>query len=97
MRIFETNDFISSIQKVLSSQQRKQFQKKKDALKPTYGRPLGTSWFRELKLGSKRAYFVCNESVAIFIAASNKKSQQEVIDQIRSNMKVFTDLLNYLT
>ena len=86
MEIRETHKFSKSSKKVLSKQQLLQLRKKQEQLLPHHGKPLGPHWLRELKIEEKRVYYVLTEEKATFVALSDKKSQQEVIDAIREEL-----------
>lgn len=59
------------------------------------GRPLGYKWFRELKNNPYRVYFLVYDQLVfvLFVAVSNKKSQQAAIDVIKSNLKFFKEFV----
>ena len=96
MRVYELEVFSKALSKALSSEQIRRFRKYQKTITPTAGKPLGPVWFRELKFGGKRVYFVTQEDVVLFLSASNKKSQQAVIDVLRSELEVFSALLDQL-
>lgn len=52
---------------------------------PYVGKPLGTKWFREKRLGVFRIYYLIYEDLkAVYmITISGKKDQQKVINTIR--------------
>jgi mRNA-degrading endonuclease RelE of RelBE toxin-antitoxin system len=52
------------------------------------GKPLGYRWLRELRCGKHRAYYRIYEDqiIILFIAMSEKKDQQEVIDRINIDL-----------
>ena len=53
-----------------------------------YGKPLSYSFFREIKIGGKRIYFlIYNEiKVVLFVAVSTKKAQKITIKQIKKQL-----------
>lgn len=59
------------------------------------GKPLRFEWFREKKWGTKRLYFVVDESkqVAVFIAWGDKKDQDALIKKILENKDFYLSLL----
>ena len=59
------------------------------------GRPLGYPWFRELKNDKWRVYYLIYDQLAVilFVGVSDKKSQQVVINVIKSNLKVFKEFV----
>ncbi len=54
-------------------------------INPYVGKPLGTKWFREKKLGKYRVYYLIYEDLkAVYIITiSGKKDQQKAINTIR--------------
>lgn len=97
MRVYELEVFRKSLQKTLSDRQVRQFDKRVTCLKQSHGKPLGPYWLRELRFGGKRVYYVVRDDCALFVSASDKKSQQKVIDTLRADIEVFRDLLDQLT
>ena len=97
MRIYELEVFRKSLKKSLSDEQVRLFDKRLASLKQSHGKPLGPYWLRELRFGSKRVYYVVRDDYALFISASDKKSQQKVINTLRADIEVFTELLDQLT
>jgi len=59
------------------------------------GKPLGYPWFRELKNGKFRVYFLIYDQqvVVLFVGLSDKKSQQGAIDVIKDNLKMFKEFV----
>jgi hypothetical protein len=55
------------------------------------GKPLGTPWFREKKLGNRRLFFVTNPASckAALIAFGTKKEQQAIITDVRLNREAY--------
>ncbi len=71
---------------------------KKLSEQPWIGKPLGYSWFRELKLNGKRVYFLIymQKLTILLVAMSDKKTQQSMIDTIKEKFdeyKSFVDTL----
>ncbi len=62
---------------------------------PFSGKPLGYKFFREKKFDGKRILFlVYEEHSSIFlITITNKKSQQQEIDLIKTNLDIYKDEL----
>ena len=52
---------------------------------PYVGKPLGTKWFREKKIGKYRMYYLIYEDLkaTYIITLSGKKDQQKTINTIR--------------
>ena len=82
----------------LSNQEQKRVSNFEQSLKqnPFQGRPLGYDFFREKKFNGKRLYFLVYDSheVVFLITISDKKTQQQVIDIIKSNLDVYNAELN---
>ena len=59
------------------------------------GKPLGYKWFRELKNEGFRVYYLVyeNEIIVLFVNVSDKKNQQDVINLIKENIKIFRELV----
>jgi len=66
---------------------------------PLIGRPLSYSFLREKRIGSKRIYFLVYENVAIvlLVSASDKKAQQDTIDEIKENLDEFQEYAKKLS
>jgi len=62
---------------------------RKIAEQPMDGDALGYTFFRERRLGGKRIYFVIYSELnaVLMVAVSDKKTQQETIDEIKSRLK----------
>jgi len=60
---------------------------------PYVGRPLGDKYFRELKLGKFRVYFMIfeNEVIVFVVAVSDKKTQKHTIALIKEK---YPDLIS---
>ena len=54
-------------------------------LNPYVGKPIGTRWKREKKIGGKRIYYIIFEieKKVELVDISNKKDQQKIIDKIK--------------
>jgi putative component of toxin-antitoxin plasmid stabilization module len=52
------------------------------------GDSLGFKFFREKKIGGKRVYYLIYEDLkaVLLVGVSDKKSQQETIDEIKSKL-----------
>ena len=59
------------------------------------GKPLGYTWFRELKNDKFRVYYLIYDLsiVVLFVGVSDKKTQQAIINTIKSNLKVFKEFV----
>lgn len=99
MRVFITEDFSKEIQKVLTSEQRNQLQTFIEKFKNGVqrGKILGPTYLREVKIQSKRVYYVYIDNAALFVAASNKKEQSQRIRDIQQQSNRFLAVLKKLT
>ncbi|MEK6967518.1 MAG: hypothetical protein AABX51_02725 [Nanoarchaeota archaeon] len=96
--IFRTQKFDKELLKQLSLEERNKvvnFEKKQLVSNPHVGDPLGYKFFREKKVGGKRIYFLIYEDVGavLMVAISDKKTQQETIDQIRNNLNEYYSVI----
>lgn len=59
------------------------------------GKPLGYQFFREKKMGKYRLYFLVYEDLdtVLLITISDKKAQQETIDQIKKDLGFYKELI----
>lgn len=59
------------------------------------GKPLGYSWFRELKNGKFRVYYLIYDGqvIVLFVGVSDKKSQQIAINIIKKNLPSFKEYI----
>jgi|SRR3989344_2902660 len=93
----ETDEFSKEFKKLpkdIKERFEKQF--KKVEINPfNIGKSLGYEWFRELKNEGFRVYYLVykDEIVVLFVGVSDKKSQQQVINLIKNNIKIFKDIL----
>jgi len=65
---------------------------------PFIGKPLGDSYFRELKIVDFRIYFIIyQEQVVVMLAdVSNKKQQQDTIDMLKKNRELLHEFIKNL-
>ncbi len=93
----ETNEFEHNFEKLPSDiKERFENQIRKLQENPyALGRPLGYPWFRELKNDKFRVYYLIYDNLVLvlFVGVSDKKSQQAVIDIIKSNLKMFKEFV----
>lgn len=96
-RVFRSEWYEKKLKK-LSSQEQKRVMDFEQSLKqnPKQGKPLGYDFFREKKFNGKRMYFLVYDShmIIFIITISGKKTQQQVIDTIKSNLDVYQEELN---
>jgi len=59
------------------------------------GKPLGYPFFREKKMGKYRIYFLIYEDVdtVLLVTISDKKAQQDTIDNIKSQLDYYKELI----
>jgi len=96
-RLQETKEFEIEFNRIPKDIQRrfdKQFRKVEED-PYSIGRPLGSMWFRELKNEGYRVYYLVydNKVIVLFVGVSNKKRQQEIIDSVKSNLPIFSELV----
>lgn len=92
-RIFTTREFDGDFFKLDGFERRKvnkiinQLKEKGDNV----GKLLGRKYFREKKFGKRRLYFLVYKDFMIILAVgiSNKKTQQETINKIISDIKSY--------
>ena len=91
-KILRTQKFIEQFQQ-LPKQTQEEIKKLRDKLKenPFVGDPLGFKFFREKKFGGLRLYFLVYEDIVVvlFVALSDKKTQQSTIDEVKLNLKEY--------
>ena len=96
-RVFRSDWYGKKLGK-LSNQEQKRVMNFEQSLKqnPSQGRPLGYDFFSEKKFNGKRLYFLVYNSheVVFLITISDKKTQQQVIDIIKSNLDLYKEELN---
>ncbi|MBI2672395.1 hypothetical protein HYX16_05665 [Candidatus Woesearchaeota archaeon] len=65
---------------------------------PFLGSPLGYKFFREIRIKEKRIYFLVYEdlNLVLLVSASGKKNQQEMINNIKSNLNKFKEMVKKL-
>ena len=88
-RIFRTKEFIKQFEKLPESFQ-EEIKKLRNRIKenPFVGDPIGYKFFREKKLKWLRLYFLIYEDIVVvlFLAISDKKTQQATIDEIKMRL-----------
>ncbi|MCK4647430.1 hypothetical protein KAT24_00695 [Candidatus Pacearchaeota archaeon] len=96
-RIFTTKEFDDNFEK-LDESDKKRVRKIMAQLKEQgadVGKPLQVSYFREKRFGEKRLYFIVYSTYAIIfaVAISDKKTQQETINKIISEIKNYEEII----
>lgn len=92
-RIFSTKEFDFDFER-LDESEKKRVRKIMIQLKNQgggIGKPLGLTFFREKKFGSKRLYFLSYDKFTVILAVgiSDKKAQQETINRVISEIKEY--------
>lgn len=87
MRVFKSPKFQKKAEKLLSKTGLDELDKFVEDLKKGHivGKPLSYDFFREKKIGDKRIYFLIYNDIALIllVGSSDKKMQQETIDEIK--------------
>ena len=91
-KVFRTSTFEKELSRLSKAEQiliRKFEEKLVDT--PFIGKPLGYKFLREKKFNGKRAYFLIYETyvIVLMIAISDKKTQQETINEIKSQLELY--------
>ena len=91
-KVFRTLTFDKELSKLSKSEQGiiKKFEEKL-VENPFVGKPLSYKFLREKKFNGKRAYFLIYEDyvIVLMMAISDKKTQQETINEIKLHMKYY--------
>ena len=63
------------------------------------GKPLGFPWFRELKNDGFRVYYLIYDQqiLVLFVGVSTKRNQQQIIDIVKKNLKLFKEFVDNRT
>ena len=96
--VFGTDEFHKNCKQMLSLQQQRELRRifRSVGANPWIGDGLRTVWFREVRMRDKRLYYVIEASAVLFVAVSNKRTQQEVIDKHRLLLEEYRILLREL-
>lgn len=85
--VYKSEKFDKLANKLLIKPEKEELQRFIDELKADniVGQPLTFDFFREKKIGGKRVYFLVypDEKIVLLVSASNKKAQQDTIDEIK--------------
>ena len=96
VRGLSTEEF-DAWEKLLPADYQEQTEKITEQLKQSWdiGKPLGYSFFREKKMGKYRIYFLVygDIDVVLLITISDKNTQQETIDKIKSQLDFYKDII----
>ena len=90
-RVFTTNFFEESIKDFSKQQRERIFNFYKKIRTGDGGKPLRYKFLREKRIAEKRVYFLIytDLKIVLFVAASDKKAQQETIDFIITHLDEF--------
>ena len=96
--IFHTRKFDRELDKDFSHAEREEvgnIERKQLKENPYVGDPLGFQFFRKKKIGGKRVYYLIYEDLkaVLMIAVSDKKTQQATINEIRSHLKEYYEVV----
>jgi hypothetical protein len=96
--VCRTAKFDKEFAKQLSTEEQRiivQFEKEHLKTNPYVGDPLSYSFFREKKIESKRVYFLIYDDIkaVLMVGVSNKKTQQETIDVIKSRLPDYYEVV----
>ncbi len=97
-KVFRTRKFDKELEKQFSPNEQKEindFEQKQLTKNPYLGDPLSYRFFREKKISGKRIYYLIYDDVqaVLMIAVSNKKTQQETIDEIRDHLDDYYNVI----
>lgn len=87
------DDEVIRLEKIEQERINKLFPKLKE--NPYVGDPIRYKFFREKRINGKRVYFLVFDDLmaVLFVAISDKKTQQETIDSILGKLMQFKDYL----
>ncbi len=90
-RIFKVPEFDKYAQKIFEKTDFEELEIFIEKLRfnSNLGKPLGFDFLREKKIKGKRVYFLVYKEICLilFVATSNKKAQQRVINQIKNYLE----------
>ena len=92
-RIFKVKDFDKYASKIFEKSDFDELNKFIEKLKfnSNLGKPLGYDFLREKKIKGKRVYFLVYKEICLilFVATSDKKAQQKVINEIKYDLEEY--------
>ncbi len=96
--IYRTARFDKELTKKFSKNEQKEvekFEKKQLTNNPFIGDGLSFNFFREKRIGGKRVYFIVYEELkaVLMVAVSDKKTQQETIDEIKDHLSKYYEII----
>lgn len=96
-KVLKAPSFQKKVEKLLDTKELEELDKFIINLKSgnITGKPITYQFFREKKINAKRIYFLIYEDirVALLVNASNKKHQQETIDEIKYLLPEFKKII----
>lgn len=96
--VFRTARFDKELAKQFSEEEQRQvaqFEQKQLTNNPYVGDPLNYRFFREKKVGGKRAYYLVYEDLkaVLMVGVSDKKAQQETIDEVKDRLDEYYQVI----
>jgi mRNA-degrading endonuclease RelE of RelBE toxin-antitoxin system len=99
-KIHATEIFEKKFKKIIPDNKKADTKRRIEKLKlnPYIGKPLGSNFFRELKLDKFRIYYEIydEEVVILLISISNKKQQHDTIEYIQSKREELRNCIKNL-
>ena len=96
-KVFRLQEFERRMNKFLTKEEQIRVDKIEDEIAKNgfTGNPLSFKFLREKRIDGKRIYFLVYEDLkcALIISVSNKKTQQETIDAIKSRLPEYYDVV----
>ena len=96
VRVLSTKEFDTG-ERLLPKDYQEGIQKMIQQLKQSVpvGKPLGYPFFREKKIGKYRIYFLVYEDIEtiLMVTISDKKAQQEIIEQIKADLDSYKEMI----
>jgi len=100
-KVVRTEEFEKRMNKLLTKEQQQRVDKIEDEIaeKGFVGDPLGSEYFREKRISGKRVYFLVSEDfeIVLMVSVSDKKTQQETIDKIKTYIPEFRKLVENIS
>ena|SRR3989344_6526092 len=96
--VFRTRKFDRELEKQFTKREQEEvenIERKQFSENPYVGDALGYPFFREKKVGGKRVYYLVYDDLkaVLMIAVSDKKTQQETINEIRLHLKEYYEVI----
>ena len=93
-KIYRTNKFEKQLRKLPKTEQKEiENFERKISINPFVGKPIYSNFLREKKLNGKRVYYLVygENKIVLMAAISNKKKQQEEIDDVKKQLENYKD------